>query len=121
MNYDFDKLYFSLVNYYDKNRVKIDVHALYKDNESEELIDLDLSKPILPYGYEDYYYSKSLISFSDVLYRTRIAWGSINLKDTLRIKESYFEHYFKFLRDKGIKTLDDLESEEKDISKKKKK
>lgn len=119
MNYDFNKLYFSLVEYYTRNGTKLDVHTLYKDNETEELIDLDLSKPILPYGYEERYFEKSLIPFNDVLYRTRISWRSLNLGDALKIKENYIRYYFGFLRNKGINDVNNLNNEE--LHKRKKK
>lgn len=119
MNYEFNKLYFSLVKYCTKNGKKYDVHALYKDNETEELIDLDLSKPILPYGYEEKYFKKALISFSDVLYRTRISWGFLNLNDVLKIKEIYLRYYFDFLRNKGINDISDLNNVEAYTKKKK--
>ncbi len=110
MTYNFKNLYFSLVEYYDKKDYKLDVHALYKDSDNEELLDLDLSKSILPYGYEERYYEESLIPFSDVLYRTKISWGNISLGNALEIKEIYIRHYFKFLRDKGINDINDLEN-----------
>lgn len=112
MNCDFNKLYFALVEYYYKNGMKIDVHALCDDSGTEEFIDLDLLKPILPYGYEEKYFVKSLIPFSDVLYKTRISWGILNAKDAIKMKETYIEHYFTFLRNKGITDINDLEDEQ---------
>ena len=110
MKYNFNNLYFCLVEYYDKRDYKLDVHALYKDNDTEELLDLDLSKPILPYGYEEKYFERSLIPFSDILYKTRISWGNMNLEDVLKLKEKYIRHYFGFLRIKCINDIKDLEN-----------
>lgn len=109
MVYSFNKLYFSLVESYNNKYSKLYVHVLYKDNDTEELLDLDLNKPVLPYGYEEKYFEKSLIPFSDVLYRSKIFWGNINLKDVFYLKENYTQHYFRFLRDKGINDISDLE------------
>lgn len=112
MNYNFNNLYFGLVEYYDKNKYKLDVHALYNDGFGEELFDLDLKKPILTYGEDEKYYIKSLISFNDVLYRSRISWGNLSYGDAIKLKELYLEHYFDFLRIMGINSVDDLISQE---------
>ena len=112
MGYSFNDLYFGLVEYYHKNDYKLDVHALYKDTNTEELFDLDLCKPILPYGYDEKYFEESLISFAEVLYKTRISWGKISREDALKLKENYIKHYFSFLRYVGINDVKDLESKE---------
>ena len=111
MNFEFNKLYFSLVKYYTKNGTKYSAHALYKDNDTEELLDLDTLKPILPYGSEEKYFEKSLIPFSEVLYKTRISWRSLRLGDALKMKESCMNYYFKFLNMRGISDISDLEYE----------
>lgn len=112
MNYNYDNLYFGLVEYYDNNKYKLDVHALYDDGFGEEFFDLDLKKPILTYGENEIYYEKSLIPFSDVLYKNRISWGSLNYSDALKMKEMYIRHYFMFLRLNGINGLEDLSKKE---------
>ena len=113
MKYNYDNLYFGLVEYYDKNKYKLDVHALYDDGFGEEFFDLDLKKSILTYGENEIYYEKSLIPFSDVLYRSRISWGSLNYSDALKMKEIYIRYYFMFLRLKGINNIEDLLKEKK--------
>ena len=120
MHYNFNNLYFGVVEYYHKKSFRLDVHVLCNDMDSEELFDIDLQKSILPYGEEEIYYKNSLIPFSEVLYKSRISWGYINEKDAKSIKELYQKYYFAFLRQKGINNINDLSSEEVHINSRKK-
>ena len=94
---------------FSNKKYSIDVHVLYKDDDSsEEVYDLNLNKPILTYGEDERYYRKSLVSFKDLLLTSRISWGFISREDALKISRLYDGYYFKFLRADNINTLDDL-------------
>lgn len=110
MNYDVKKLYMGLVEYYKKNIKVLELHTLYDDINSEELMDLNLERPILPYGNEEYYYKKSLISFNEILMRSKINYGHLNREDALKICNTHDGYYFMLLRIKNIRDIDDLKS-----------
>ena len=108
MNYNTKKLYIGLVECYRNNAKALELHALYDDMNSEELMDLNIERPVLPYGEEEFYYKKTLIPFSEILMRSKINYGHVNREDAFKIMKYYDGYYFKLLRYKHIETLDDL-------------
>ena len=107
MNYDVNKLYMGLVEYYKKNIKVLELHTLYDDMNSEELMDLNLERPILPYGNEEYY-KRSLISFKEILMRSKINYGHLSREDAFKICDTHDGYYFMLLRLKNIRDVEDL-------------
>lgn len=118
MNYDVNNLSMGIVKIYQNNSKTYELHVLYNDMDSEELMDLNLDKPILPYGSEEKYYKRSLVPFNEILSKSGINYGHLNHEDALRIGNYYDGHYFKMLRYRHIYSIDDLK--EPVIQKKKK-
>lgn len=113
MNYDVKKLYMGIVEYY-KGKIKVlELHTLYDDMNSEELMDLNIERPVLPYGEEENYYKKSLISYNEILMKSRINYGHLNKEDALKIAKYKEGYYFKLLRYKHIETIENLKDSDK--------
>ena len=87
MNYDVKKLYIGLVEYYKKNIKVLELHTLYDEMGSDKLMDLNFERPIPPNGNDQRYYKRSLISFNEILMRSKINYGHLNREDALKILE----------------------------------
>ena len=77
---------------------------------SDKLMDLNFERPIPPNGNDQRYYKRSLISFNEILMRSKINYGHLNREDALKICDAHDKYYFMLLRVKNIYDVDDLKS-----------